>query len=149
MRKVSTETLGAWLLKCNADHSDIAERAARGEHPRRLCVQRSYRTDLMRAGQKVVFWVSGSRGGPARGIWGAGTLTGPPAPDFDGPGPRLRVPLDLRLWAEPDRITRDTLRADGRLADLEVFRQPQAANPSFVTIEQLRVIEEHADRMWP
>jgi hypothetical protein len=142
VRAVRIEDLGAWLVKANGNTSDIVEVAARREPVRRWCVQPSYRTALMAAAQPVLFWVSGDRRlGP--GLWAVGELTGPPALDADGERPKLRVPLAMRWLAAEQRIARDVLLADGRLAGLEVLRQPQAANPSFVTKAQLEVIREH------
>lgn len=158
-RLVSVDNLGAWLVKCNADNSDIAHRAAREPRIDRWCVRRSYRTALMRPGQRVVFWVSGGRGraaGGARvvgGIWAVGYLASEARPDpgtappVGAAGERWHVELDLRLLPEPDRVSRERLRADPRLAGLEVFRQPQAANPSVVTVEQLPVITDYVT--WP
>jgi hypothetical protein len=142
MTAVSTDNLGAWLLKASGDNSDIAERAERGDHVAHWCVHRSYRTALMRAGQPALLWVSGSRR-VTPGIWAAGTLTGPPVADDGEPGRRQRVPLTLRWLAEPGRLSRDDVRADPRLAGLEVLRQPQAANPSFVNRAQYRAILDH------
>lgn len=141
MRTVSLDNLGAWLLKCNGTTSDIADVAARRDPVRRWCVQPSYRTELMDAGQPLLFWVSGDRRtGP--GVWATGELTGPPVLD-DGDRPKLRVPLELRWFDEGSRVPRDLLRADERLAGLEVLRQPRAANPSFVTPAQLAAIRTH------
>jgi hypothetical protein len=137
-RRVRLDNLGAWLIKGNADRADLAERFAHDPRVARWCVQPSYRVDLMRAGQPVLFWASGSRDRRLRyGIWGVGRLAGPPRPDD------WSVPLDL-VVAEPEqRLPRETLRADPRLVDLEVLRQPQAANPSYVTPRQLAAITEH------
>ena len=96
----------------------------------------------MRAGQPALLWVSGSRR-VAPGGWAVGTLTGPPVADDGEPGRRQRVPLTLRWLAGPARVTRDAVRADHRLAGLEVLRQPQAANPSFVNRAQYRAILDH------
>jgi hypothetical protein len=94
----------------------------------------------MRAGQPVLFWASGSRQrGYPYGIWGAGVLIGPACRDDAG----WWVPLDLVIAGEPDRLRRETLRADPLLAGLEVLRQPQAANPSYVTVGELAAIERH------
>jgi hypothetical protein len=75
------------------------------------------------------------------GVWGVGRLTG--APEFDPGDGRLRVPLDLRVFEPARRVPRTDLRADDRLADLEVFRQPQAANPSFLTVAQFAALGEY------
>ena len=45
----------AWLLKGNADHTDLLGRFAGDPRVTGWCVQRSYRLDLMRAGQPVLF----------------------------------------------------------------------------------------------
>lgn len=140
------EHLGAWLIKANGDRSDIAARAARREPVEQWCVQPSYRTALMAAGQRVVFWVSG-RTSP--GVWAFGELTGAPVRDPEGPDPKLRVPLRLHWLEEADRVPRPTLLADPRLDRLEVLRMPQGSNPSFVTPQELAAIEHHAGHPQP
>jgi hypothetical protein len=142
-RRVNEETLGAWLLKGNADTTDLALRFARDPRIERWCVQPGYRARLMRAGQPVVFWASGSRGRLAYGVWGIGQLTGPA-----GPAPangQWSVPLDLRIVSEHQQVSREQVRADPRLADVEVVRQPQAGNPSFLTRSQFTALREHFD----
>ncbi|MFC3992378.1 hypothetical protein [Actinoplanes siamensis] len=136
--------LGAWLIKGNADHVDLVGRFARDPGVARWCVQRSYRLELMRAGQPVLFWGSGSRRRDLPyGVWGLGRLAGPPA--RQPPGTGWTIPLDLVI-AEPQRwVGRDVLRADRDLAGLEVLRQPQAANPSFVTVREFAAIRRHFD----
>lgn len=147
-RLVTPATLGAWLVKCNADHSDVTGWT---EHHRiqRWCVRPGYRTALMAPGHRVVLWVGGSRARLARGVWGVGHLTGPARWDQGKPGaePRWYVPLELSLLAPGDRVGREQLRADPRLAGLEVFRQPQAANPSYLTTAQAAALEDHVS--WP
>ncbi len=138
--RVTLDDLGAWLLKGNADHNDLAGRFSRDPRVRNWCVQPSYRTRLMRAGQPVVFWASGSRGRLGYGVWGLGELTGPPA--FDAGDGRWHVPLDLTIFDESRRVRRDELRSHDRLADLEVLRQPQASNPSFLTVAQFAALRE-------
>lgn len=140
-RRVRLDDLGAWLLKGNADRVDLIARFARDPLVQSWCVQPSYRTRLMSAGQPVVFWASGSRARIPYGVWGLGRLTG--APEFDPGDGRWRVPLDLRIFAPAGRIPRTDLRADHRLAELEAFRQPQAANPSFVTVAQFAALSEY------
>lgn len=139
-RRVRLDDLGAWLLKGNADRVDLAARFAREPRVCSWCVQPSYRTRLMAAGQPVVFWASGSRARLPYGVWGIGRLTGPA--EFDPHDGRWRVPLDLTIREPAHRVSRAELRADARLADLEVFRQPQAANPSFLTGAQFAALRE-------
>jgi hypothetical protein len=141
-RRVRLDNLGAWLLKGNADHTDLAGRFAGDPLVTRWCVQPSYRLQLMRAGQPALFWASGSRRRDAPyGIWGFGELTGPAVPDPGDGG--WWLPLHLVIADEADRLPRQALRADPELADLEVLRQPQASNPSFVTVRQWAAIERH------
>jgi hypothetical protein len=142
VRSVDPTDLGAWLIKGNADHVDLAGRFAADPRITRWCVQPSYRLRLMRADQPVLFWASGSRRRDgAYGIWGLGRLAG--LPDREESGGGWFVPLDL-LIAEPSRrVPRGVLRADAELAGLEVFRQPQGANPSYATVREFTAIERH------
>jgi hypothetical protein len=142
-RRVSLDDLGAWLLKGNADRTDLAERFARRPDVESWCVQPSYRTRLMAAGQPVVFWASGSRTRQRYGVWGVGLLTG--APHLDPDTGRLRVPLRLTIWEPARWLARDRLRADARLTALEVLRQPQAANPSYLTNSQFAALQTHIE----
>jgi hypothetical protein len=141
-RRVTTANLGAWVLKGNADRADLAARFALDPHVTRWCVQPSYRTRLMRAGQPVLFWASGSsRRDLPYGIWGCGRLTGPA--ELDPEDFRWRACLDLTISPPDGWVSRTSLRCDAALADLEVLRQPQAANPSFVTHPQFAVIQAY------
>jgi hypothetical protein len=140
-RRVRLEDLGAWLIKGNADHTDLADRFARDPRVTGWCVQPNYRLGLMRAGQPVLFWASGSRRRDIPyGIWGLGRLTGPPRHLARAGG--WSVPLELTIADRGGRLARETLRTDPDCADLEVLRQPQAANPSFVTCRQFAAIRE-------
>jgi len=139
--RVSLDDLGAWLIKGNADRVDLTSRFARDPRVANWCVRPGYRARLMRAGQPVVFWASGSRARLPYGVWGLGRLTGAAEPD--PPGQTWSVPLDLVILDEADRVPRQRLRADDRLAALEVFRQPQAANPSYLTVAQFAALRTH------
>jgi len=141
VRSVRLDDLGAWMVKGNADHTDLLDRFERDRRVSRWCVRQSYRLELMRAGQPVLFWGSGSRNRQVRyGIWGLGRLDGEPV--RGGAENGWWVPLRLEIADPATWLPREALRADARLADLEVLRQPQAANPSFVTVRQFAVIEE-------
>ena len=140
-RQVRLDDFGAWLIKGNADSADLVDRFAGDPHVTRWCVRPSYRLDLMRAGQPVLFWASGCRRRDIPyGIWGLGKLTGLPGPH--GPEDQWSVPLSLIILDPPHRLTREALRADPRLTGLEVLRQPQAANPSFATSRQFAAIRD-------
>ena len=96
-------------------------------------MQPGYRARMMRAGQPVLFWASGSRRRDIPyGIWGLGHVTGPVR---DG-----EVPLDVVIT---DPVPRAVLRTDPRLRAMEVFRQPQGSNPSFVTMEEFVILRQH------
>ena len=140
--RVRLDDLGAWLIKGNADLVDLTARFAPEPLVTSWCVRPGYRARLMRAGQPVVFWASGSRARLPYGVWGVGRVTGAAEPG--APGPALvgaTGPAHPRRTATgcPARV----LRADDRLADLEVFRQPQAANPSYLTVAQFAALRTH------
>jgi hypothetical protein len=143
-RRVTLENLGGWLLKGNADRADLSGRFAVQPRITCWCVRPGYRTRLMRAGQPVLFWGSGSRHREiVYGVWGLGRLSGP-AERGQADGGR-QVPLDLVIADPAGWVSRDDLRDDPVLADMEVLRQPQAANPSFVTVRQFEVIRRCLD----
>jgi hypothetical protein len=138
---VTVANLGAWVLKGNADRVDLVERFRQDPRVESWCVQPGYRARLMRPGQPVVFWASGSRGRLAYGVWGRGVVTGAAEVHLDDG--RWRVALDLTIDPATEWVPRSDLRADPRLADAEVFRQPQAANPSFLTVAQYAALQDH------
>ncbi|MDX5458179.1 hypothetical protein [Micromonospora tulbaghiae] len=137
-RRVTLDDLGAWLIKGNADAADLTARFAADPRVTGWCVRPGYRVRLMRAGQPVVFWASGSRGRVPYGVWGVGRIAAASEPG--APGRPWTAPLDLTILDEPLRVRRDLLRADPRLAGAEVLRQPQAANPSYLTVAQFEAL---------
>ena len=139
--RVTLADLGSWLLKGNADRVDLAERFRRDPRIESWCVQPGYRTRLMAAGQHVVFWASGSRSRLPYGVWGLGLVTGPAELHLDDG--RWRVPIELTIDDPSGWVPRSRLRADPRLADAEVFRQPMGANPSFLTVAEFSALTDH------
>jgi hypothetical protein len=150
-RSVDRSRLGSWLLKCNPAAWDLRGFVASGEHRvTSWSVQPGYRSALMAPGDRVLFWVSGDgRQGFARGVWGLGHVVAEPESwseatrgfwrAADGHhGIRARVEVDVALLTEP--VTDVELRTAG-IDDLEVQRQPFAANPSWVTGAQLRALD--------
>jgi hypothetical protein len=150
-RSVERSQLGAWLLKCNPALWDLRALLDSGQD--RLtswAVHPSYRTRLVAAGDRVVFWVSGDgRDGLARGVWGLGHAVAEVEPWVEtsqgfwrsaaaSHSVRERVEIDVRLIESP--VADADLRAAG-IDDLEVQRQPFMANPSWVSREQLRRLE--------
>jgi hypothetical protein len=139
-RKVDLADLGAWLLKGNADRRDLAARFATDPRVETWGVHPSYRTAMMAAGQPVLFWGSGSRHRLPYGIWGSGEVAGPPA--YYPEAGRWLVPLNVVIWDRDEWVPRTELRGDPQLAGLEVLRQPQAANPSYVTKAELAALRD-------
>lgn len=149
---VQRSDLGAWLLKCNPTAWDLPGFWASGE--RRLTswsVRPGYRSALMSPGDRLLWWVSGDgRSGFARGIWGLGHVLSEVEPWSEGDRGfwrasdghhqiRARVEIDVALIDEP--VTDAELKAAG-INDLEVQRQPFAANPSWVSRGRLALLEE-------
>ena len=135
--KVTEANLGAWVLQCNPLLSDPAELFRHGPVDK-WCVAANYRSRLMEAGQPVLFWIIGSQ--PARyqrGFWGAGRLTGHPY--SEAASDKLHAPMHIDLFSAPVPAT--VVAAVKGLGDIEVLRQPQMANPSFLTVDQLRRLQ--------
>ncbi len=96
------------------------------------CVRPSYRTELVRPGDRVLLWVSGAQRDLPAGIHASGRVTGPVVGDL--------LPVRLAALAHP--VTRSELRGHPDLASLEVLRMPAGSNPSWVTRAQLAALEE-------
>lgn len=132
-RAVSLDALGAWVIKCNPGVTPVAPMRAAGAANPSWCVADNYRARLIRAGQRVLFWVSAH---PQRGFWGAGRITGGVTADRDG---GLHVPVEIPLFAAP--VTAAELRAIPGLQTLEVLRSPQQSNPSWVSRAELVLLD--------
>lgn len=145
-RRVSEETLGAWVVRCDPrSNPDVLAAASTGEPwvAERWCVADNYRSRMMRTGDRAVLWVSGDGRAMARGLWGLGWVTGSvqDGPDFARPVVPLHVPL-VREGVSPEEI-----RAAG-VADLEVLVQPHGSNPSWMSRDQLAALSELLGE-WP
>jgi len=95
------------------------------------CVRRSYRLDLMAAGQPCLLWLSGQ---DRPGIHAIGELTGGAEPDGEG----WAAPLRLTLLAEP--VARADLLADPVAREAEVLRMPAGSNPSWLSPDQFAAV---------
>jgi len=147
-RPITQQNLGAWLLRCNPKNEpQLPQLIAGGGHRiERWCVADNYRSRMMAAGDAVVFWVSGDGRLLVRGIWGVGRVLGvggfrlPPADDpltrrhlvEAGERPRVSVDIPLLSMAVSDRQLREL-----GIDDLEVQRQPQGSNPSWISADQM------------
>lgn len=136
--KVTVGGLGAWVLKGNADRTDLVQRVALDPRVERWCVRPGYRARLMAAGQPAVLWVSGSRRGTPSGVCAIGRVTGPAVADPADGG--WSVPLDLTVEDRARWLPRQAVRE--RIGRAEVFRQPQGGNPSFLAADEYAVLLE-------
>jgi hypothetical protein len=100
------------------------------------CVRRSYRLDLMTAGQPCLLWLSGPT---LPGVHALGTIEGPVSTDDDGP----LIPVRLVRLADP--VPRGVLLADPRMRSAEVLRMPAGSNPSWLSAEQFAAVLDQAD----
>lgn len=158
---ITDETFGAWLLKCNPDVWDVVGFMGDGNDLiDDWTVLDNYRSARMKAGDPVVFWISGpARGGPLEpGVWGVGYLTGTleVVAEFDEEEDqehtdywldleakaraRFFVPCAIPLFDLP--IARTDLKAHRVLADVEVIRQPEMGNPSWLTKGQWAALQD-------
>jgi hypothetical protein len=131
-RSVTAETIGAWVIKCNPHKTPLDAMLAAGMAKSTWCIADNYRSQLIRPGDRVLFWVSAHR---RRGIWGAGRTT---SGAFEDDG-RLHVAVDVALFAAP--LTAADLSTLAGLRSMEVFRSPQQANPSWVNVTELALLE--------
>jgi hypothetical protein len=152
---IDDSNFGAWLIKCNPMLWDFYGFIALGNDTiDNWSVVDNYRSQMMRQGELIVFWVSGTDS-TERGIWGTGYIVGEahdvPSDEVDGDDAdgddtgywlsekaRLAVTngidVDIPLF---DAVISDSeLRAAG-IDDLEVQRMPQGSNPSWISKEQL------------
>ncbi|TWE10279.1 protein NO VEIN domain-containing protein [Rudaeicoccus suwonensis] len=151
---VTREKLGSWLVKCNSDLFDLAGHVSDDRGPiLDWSVQPGYRADLMSPGDRLIFWVSGHDPLFQRGIWGCGYVTDyvqdAIPDDFNAD--------DVGYWRDPEKraavrsfvpchiplfekgVTVREIRAAG-LDDLEVLRAPMCPNPSWLSVDQMRLL---------
>jgi hypothetical protein len=105
-------------------------------HSLTRCVRRSYRLELVTAGQPCLLWLSGPT---LPGVHALGTIEGPVSTDDDGP----LIPVRMVLLAAP--VPRGVLLADPRMRSAEVLRMPAGSNPSWLSAEQFGAVLERAD----
>ena len=132
MVRLTPADVGCWLLKSTRPPAVIDPDWAPGE-VRELsrCVRRSYRLDLLAAGQPVLLWISGRT---APGVHAVGTVRAAATEGDDGP----QVGVRLTRLAEP--LPRAALLTDLRTRDAEVLRMPAGSNPSFLTPGQYAAV---------
>ncbi|MCW2735424.1 hypothetical protein [Nocardioides sp.] len=132
-RALTSETLGAWLVKATGSVPATTAHVRAGfAGVATWCVRPTYRTELVAAGQPVLLWVSGTEREHPAGIYAAGRTTGRADGDL--------IPIALSPLAHP--LLRSELTGHPGLTTLEVLRMPAGSNPSFVTHAELRVLVE-------
>ncbi|WP_232665617.1 hypothetical protein [Pseudonocardia sp. TRM90224] len=135
--RLALADVGGWLFTCNPDEFDPrAPVDAR-------CARPSYRLGLVRTGQPVLLWVTGSAGAtPEPGAWLAGRTTGEVA------GDPVRPRIGLAVVELNPILPRERLRADPRTARMEVLRAPHGSNPFVISPAELAAITEMVGE-WP
>lgn len=153
MALVTRENLGAWLLRCNPVSKWDLARFVNDGHERihAWSVADDYRAHMMEPGDVALLWTTGTHPIYRRGIWGWGHVTDyaqMTLSDDDGAAywfdqvdresVKYQASVDI-LIGNP--LLDDDLRASG-IDDLEVQRQKQGTNPSWVSKAQLARIEQ-------
>ena len=142
--RITDDNLGAWLIKCQPTvNVEVPRAILSGDRTpiTRWCVATNYRSRMMKAGDRVLLWVSGDGRRLARGIWGAGHVTWPVRRMLDEQGcqlEKLEVPLSVLLLL--DGLPAEEIRSAG--IALEVWRSPMGSNPSWIEIDQLAALDE-------
>jgi len=123
--RLTEDDVACWVLKTTRPPAAI-DAGWRPGTARSLtrCVRRSYRLDLMAAGQPCLLWLSGRE---QPGVHALGELTGSAEPDGEG----WVVPVRFTLLAEP--VTRADLVVDPVVREAEVIRMPAGSNPSWLS----------------
>lgn len=159
--RVTAEVLGAWVIKCNPAMTNFGSILQSGRGISAWCVADNYRSALMDAGQPVVLWVSGGRGGEfARGIWGIGRVRAPamlqmtpvlqmtPGSQMTPPGSepavrsrhaKLVAQLDIPVRKSPIAVCE--IAAVPALSGIEVIRQPYMSNPSWLSKDEFAALD--------
>lgn len=148
-RAVRRADLGAWLFRCDPAQWDVEAAIRDGYAIENWRVHRTYRLDLIEAGDPAVLWVGGASGAQMTpGVWAVGEVTGELFEEHGDPywldaeqGERASLRAGLVLTPVPV-LSRELLAADPRTAGMEVLRQAQVPNPSYLTVEEFAVLRE-------
>lgn len=152
-RAVTATTLGAWLIK-GSEHVHPVDELLRSRFSTVTdwCLRKTYRTDLIRPDQPVLFWISGSSKIHPAGIYAEGHTTGGAVEDvaddeWVDPADRGRskrfMPVRLRPLVAP--VLRSDLLQHPSLSQVEVLKMAAGSNPSFVTPADLVALRSD----WP
>lgn len=149
--RVSREQLGAWVVKANPGLWDVHAARAAKEPLERWRLTESYRLDLVERGDRLLVWATrGSSTTLPVGFLGEATVAGPLEIDVGGSHwkrsadreqVRPYVPLRRTRWLRT-AVTIDECRAHPVLRTIEVLRAPRIGNPSWLTADQLRALDD-------
>lgn len=148
MTEFGKDPFGAWVLKCNPATYNLASFLA--DDKRQLggwVVHEGKRARAMAAGDPVVFWMSGDDSATPPGVWGVGTVVGPPhwgrvggywvdAPDRDV------FVVDVDLVVERLLVPRPAIKQDPVLAASELIALPRMSNPAMLTASEWAALQQ-------
>lgn len=158
--RVTEDSLGAWVFKCNPKVWKLDEYIADGnDWIENWSVVENYRSAMIGDGQRAILWVSGSEtGNMPRGIWGLGWTVGPRYPVVDTSGdywanPERQAAVDWFVPTDIVVLDEPILAAEVRghhpdLQQLEVFRSPQQSNPSWISKSEFALLQDLLPE-WP
>jgi hypothetical protein len=160
--RITADNLGGWILRCNPDVYDLPGEVKGGQTKVwSWLVAKSYRTELMQTGQRVVLWVGGPASAPwTNGVWGIGHVTGRVDVHVAGPEElsehwvdkerahhlEWEVPLDVDILPTPVPV--HEIRAVPELSEMELFRAQQMSNPIYISPEEMAALETRLGP-WP
>jgi hypothetical protein len=135
--RLAAGDVACWVLKSTRPPGELAPGwVAPASRLLSRCVRRSYRLDLMAAGQPCLLWLSGRE---SPGVHALGVVCGAVEDRPEGPV----LPVRLTLLAEP--VPRADLLADPRMRAAEVLRMPAGSNPSWLSAEQFTAVLDRVD----
>lgn len=152
-RAITASTLGAWLIKGSEDVYPVEKLIRNGfSTVNGWSLRETYRTDLIKPGQPVLFWISGSSKVHPAGIYAEGHTTGRATADVadsewvdpaERGRPKLFMPVTLLPLPAP--VLRSELLGHPSLSQIEVLKMAAGSNPSFVTPDDLAALRS----TWP
>jgi hypothetical protein len=142
--------VGCWVVKCNpvtgTDYfaaiaaDDQAQRPVPNLHADSWCLSpRSGRSRMVSAGDLIALWVTGPKN---PGVYEVGWVVEnreDPSNSIGVPEPRKAHYMGLRLGAE-NYVPRGLIQATPGLDRCEQLRAPMMSNPSFLTVDEARVL---------
>jgi hypothetical protein len=150
---VTAKTLGAWLIKGSRDVYPVDKLIrSRFSTVDGWSLRGTYRTDLIRPGQPVLFWISGASKTHPAGLYAEGHTTGRATTEVaddewvdpaERGQPKLFMPVELRPLSAP--VLRSDLLQHPSLSQIEVLKMAAGSNPSFVTPADLATLRS----AWP